>query len=126
MFIFFKVNDKQQEVDITLTRTVKWKDPRIQLNKSHPFWSSTLYSNGIKSVRLNEEFVEKCLWIPKLHLLGHPSEMKLYRPLPPTLDNSPMEATFNEDGRIMLIVLQLQITHYSHMDFLKYPFDEQV
>ena len=115
-----------QEMSVTLTRFIKWQDPRIVVNDTHPFWNTARGNKGIKEIRLNEEFVEKCLWIPELHILGNARKMKMYRPLPTTLENSPMKATMNKEGKITLAAFQTQITYDCLLEFHKYPFDEQV
>ena len=120
------MDDKRQEMSITLTRFITWNDRRIVLNNTHPFWRNTMGQNYTKEIRLNEEFVEQCLWIPKLHILGNARKMEMYRALPTNLDNSPMEATMNQYGWITLTAFQVQITYDCIMEFHKYPFDEQV
>jgi hypothetical protein len=120
------VDDKRQEMSVTITRFIEWNDPRIVINDTHPFWITAIGHKGMKKIRLHEEFVEECLWIPKLHILGNARKMEIYRPLPTTLEDSPMEATMNEEGGITLSAFQIQITYDCLMVFHKYPFDEQV
>ena len=47
-----------------------WKDPRIEVNTSHPYWKGR-GNERRKSVRLNGKFVEECLWTPQVQFFGN-------------------------------------------------------
>ena len=74
---------------------------------------------------MDGEFVEKCLWMPRLLILGT-RKMAMYRPLPISSNKAPMEAYLDESGNIELAAFELQLTLNCLMDFHRFPFDDQV
>ena len=125
MFCTSKVDDEKQELSVTLTRVIRWHDSRIALNISHPHWILPSGQKRRKSIRLNEQYLENCLWMPSFMILGT-KKMTSYRPLPTSLDNSPMSVTLDSDGSVTMTGIQLQVIVDCVMYFGQYPFDEQV
>ena len=95
------------------------------MNKTHPYWTFQNDSLYQGYMRLDGTFVEKCLWMPKPHILGA-RKLLIYRPLPTSLVGDPMDVYLERDGGIEFVTYELQITLSCLMDFRKYPFDEQV
>ena len=52
--------------------------------------------------------------------------MNLYNPSPTAIDNSAMEVYLTKRNAIEVSFLNLQLTLFCTMNFLKYPFDSQV
>ena len=119
-----QVDDKKQHITITILRKYRWKDFRILLNLTHPYWQSATNSLR-KYIRLDSEFAEKCLWMPQLQYVGA-RKMTLHNPSPTSIDNSAMEVYLTKQNKIEVSFLNLQLTLFCTMDFIKYPFDSQV
>ena len=109
---------------MTILRKYKWKDKRILLNLTHPYWRSATNTNRTY-IRLDSEFAERCLWMPQLQFIGA-RKMNLYNPSPTAIDNSAMEVYLTKRNAIEVSFLSLQLTLFCTMNFLKYPFDSQV
>ena len=63
------MDDRQQQIKITLFQMHLWNDPRIKVNVSHEYWRGR-NNQERKSIRINGDFVEECLWTPKLQFRG--------------------------------------------------------
>ena len=118
------MDDKKQYITVTILRKYKWKDKRILINLTHPYWRSAT-NDTRKYIRLDSEFAERCLWMPQLQFIGA-RKMILHNPSPTAIDNSAMEVYLTKRNTIEVSFLNLQLTLFCTMDFLKYPFDRQV
>lgn len=114
------MDDENEQISISLDQIQFWQDDRIRINKSHSFWS-----NELDVINLSGEFVEDCLWTPKLHIknLNHISVIK---PTPTSSNGSPMKVLLGKSGTVQVESRHLQITVSCYMDFSEYPFDQQV
>ena len=122
---FSQVDDKSQQISISIIRSYKWKDDRIEINFSHPYWQSLSGDEVREYIRLDGDFATKCLWMPNLRLFDSKS-MKLYDPSPNNLDKIPMKVSLNKNGWISVSSINLQLKMSCHMNFKLYPFDKQV
>ena len=119
-----QINDMKQQITISITRRYTWEDARILINFSHPYWRG-LKGNVREYINLDGEFVEKCLWMPKLQLFDS-REMKLYNPTPTNLDKTPLKVSLAKSGHISVTSINFQLTMNCVMNFQLYPFDKQV
>ena len=119
------MDDKKQEMMITIFRKYQWVENRINLNFTHPYWLAANKKDKRKIIRLDSEFVEKCLWTPKLQYIGA-RKINLHNPSPTSIHNSAMEVYLSNKKEIKVSLLNLQLTLVCTMDFHNYPFDRQV
>ena len=100
-----------------------WSDPRISLNKTHPYWKNKDHQR--QSIRLNNDFVEECLWTPKLQFFGI-SKMALWNPSPTSAANSKKQIYLASNGVVRIFSFNLKLTTTCDMNFDTFPFDRQV
>ena len=125
MKIAFQINDKRQEISITINRKVKWQDTGALLNQTHPKFVKTGAKSSRRLYRLDEYFIRTCLWTPNIRLFGV-KNIKIYQLFTSSSGGTTMEAYLGTDGTITLQSIELQLTIHCTMDFRMYPFDQQV
>ena len=125
MKIAFQINDKRQEISITINRKVKWQDTGALLNQTHPKFVKTGAKSSRRLYRLDENFIRTCLWTPNIRLFGV-KNIKIYQLFTSSSGGTTMEAYLGTDGTITLQSIELQLTIHCTMDFRMYPFDQQV
>ena len=125
MKIAFQINDKRQEISITINRKVKWQDTGALLNQTHPKFVKTGAKSSRRLYRLDENFIRTCLWTPNIRLFGV-KNIKIYRLFTSSSGGTTMEAYLGTDSTITLQSIELQLTIHCTMDFRMYPFDQQV
>ena len=123
--IAFQINDKKQEISITINRKVIWQDTGILVNQTHPKFDKAGEKSSRRLYRLDENFIRTCLWTPNIRLFGV-KNIKIYRLFTSSSDGTTMEAYLGTDGTITLLSIELQLTIHCTMDFRMYPFDQQV
>ena len=125
MKIAFQINDKKQEISITINRKVMWQDTGILLNQTHPKFAKNGEKSSRRLYRLDENFIRTCLWAPNIRLFGV-KNIKIYLPFTSSSEGTTMEAYLGTDSSITLKSIELQLTMHCRMDFRMYPFDQQV
>ena len=115
------MDDLKQEISIFINRFSNWTDSRVTINKSHAVW----YGINSSRIRLDSNFVEKCLWMPKLQYM-FVKEMASWKLSPTNVKDSPIEVYLQADGVIIMISYNILLTVTCSMNFDAYPFDQQV
>ena len=103
-----------------LEQVLTWKEPRILLNDSHSFWNGTT-----KSIQLQGQYVEDCLWTAKMHYINV-DKMFTYNPTPTKNIGSPLFTYLNNMGEVTSWLKNSKLILSCGMDFARYPFDLQV
>ena len=99
---------------------LQWKEPRITLNESHPFWSM---ENPIMT--LQGKFVQDCLWTPNMYFISV-DKISFHNPTPTQAIGSPISYHLNYTRSITSWFHISKLTLSCGMDFSWYPFDLQV
>ena len=119
-----KVDDTNLQLKITIYQKYQWEDPRIRVNKTHPYWKGK--NNEMRhSIRLCGHFVEECLWTPTLQFLGT-VEMSSWNPQSTSTSNPRLQSYLNSDSTLVVSSMHMKLTIACNMNFDKYPFDQQV
>ena len=118
--LLFQVDDIKQEIGIKIEQTRVWDEPRIKVNKTHPFWTS-----GNTYLKLDGKFSEECLWNPDIYYLNV-HNIDLYNPSPTVRIGSPINIFVDEWGNILSWLQTSKLTLSCGMDFSYFPFDKQV
>ena len=105
---------------MTIEQMLQWKEPRITLNESHPFW---LMENPIMT--LKGKFVEDCLWTPNMYYISA-DKISFHNPTPTQAVGSPVSYHLNYTRSITSWFHISKLTLSCGMDFSWYPFDLQV
>ena len=101
-----------------------WNDPRIKVNISHPYWKGRRNQTR-NSVRLNGDFVDECLWTPKLQFLGT-VKMSLWNPHSTSTTDGKFQTYLRSDSTVKISSFNMKLTIACNMNFDRYPFDIQV
>ena len=109
--------------------TYSWADPRIHVNRTHHYWKGKT-RQGKRTIRLFGDFMNTCLWTPKLRFLGAVQSSEL-NPNTRSTSNSNMEpylASHPHRGNTVIgfSSLQMKVIINCNMRFDKFPFDGQV
>ena len=107
-----------------MSHTYSWKDQRILINETHPYWKGRSNETR-KTLRLYGDFVEKCLWTPKLLFLGI-VKMSLWNPHSTSVSNYKSQSYLRYDSFVVISSVHVTRTISCNMKFDKYPFDRQV
>ena len=105
---------------MTIEQMLQWKEPRITLNESHPFWSM---ENPIMT--LQGKFVQDCLWTPNMYFISV-DKISFHNPTPTQAIGSPISYHLNYTRSITSWFHISKLTLSCGMDFFWYPFDSQV
>ena len=101
-----------------------WNDPRIKVNSSHEYWKG--HDAEIrKSIRLSGDFVDNCLWTPKLQFRGTVG-MSLSNPHSTSTHHSSFQTYLLSDSTIKISSFNMKLSISCNLNFDNYPFDEQV
>ena len=114
------MNDHKQEIIMKIEQLLSWKEPRITMNDSHPFWSTR---NPIMEIQ--GQFVEDCLWTPRMHYVSV-DKMFIYNPTPTASIGTPIHIYLNHTGKFISWLKNSKLSLSCSMDFTRYPFDRQV
>ena len=117
------VKYKKKQIQIALLQAFQWKDPRIRVNKTHPYWKGN--TSQVKKIRLNGDFVDECLWTPKLKFIGT-LEMSLWNPHSTSTSTSKLQTYLKSDSFVRISSIDMKLTISCNMKFGNYPFDRQV
>ena len=120
-----KVDDKNQQIKVTISQVYKWRDPDIHVNTTHPYWKGKSQGLQRRNIRLNSEFVEECLWTPKLQFLST-AEMSIWNPSPTSTTDSKMDTFLTYNSFLAVSTFSMKLTIDCNMEFINYPFDRQV
>ena len=101
-----------------------WKDPRIRINMTHRYWMGWVNEKR-KSIRLSGDFVEECLWTPKLQFRGTVG-MSLSNPHSTSTSHLGFQTYLLSDSTIKISSFNMKLSISCNLNFDKYPFDEQV
>ena len=118
------MDDRKQQIKITLFQMYLWNDPRIKVNISHEYWRGR-NNQERKSIRLNGDFVEDCLWTPKLQFRGTVG-ISLSNPHSTSTSHTNFQAYLLSDSTIKISSFNMKLSISCNLNFDKYPFDEQV
>ena len=105
---------------MTIEQMLRWKEPRITLNKSHSFWAM---KNPI--MPLQGKFVQECLWTPKMYYISV-DKISFNNPTPTEAVGSPISYHLNHTKSLTSWFHISKLTLSCGMDFTWYPFDLQV
>ena len=105
---------------LALDQQYEWADARIVINQNHSYWKS-----GKDSIKLEGEFVEKCLWTPHLHYINV-HHIDVFQPTPTSVLGSPIEYYLEKTGTVCVFMRNVKLTVSCGLDFDKYPFERQV
>ena len=119
--MLIQVADKDEKLTLLLDQIYFWKDERINFTNEHPFWSG----NKSNVIKLNGDFVENCLWTPKLDF-KHLTKISAVKPTPSSSNGSPFKVLLHKLGIVQVELRNFQITVPCNMEFADYPFDQQV
>ena len=114
------MNEHKQEIVMKLEQLLMWKEPRIVMNESDPFWAIKK-----SSMALQGKFVEDCLWTPKLYFTGV-DKITSYNPTPTNIAGSPLFYYLYYAGDLVSWLGVSKLTMSCGMEFSWYPFDLQV
>ena len=114
------MNDHKQEIVMKIEQLLTWKEPRITLKDSHPFWTTR---NPIMEIQ--GKFVEECLWTARMHYVSV-DKMFIYNPTPTTNIGTPIHIYLNHTGEFVSWLKNSKLSLSCSMDFTRYPFDRQV
>ena len=115
-----KVNERKQEIVMTIEQMLQWKEPRITLNNSHSFWGM---KNAVMTIK--GKFVEDCLWTPKMYYISV-DKISFNNPTPTSAIGSPISYHLNHTKSLTSWLHISKLTLSCGMDFTLYPFDLQV
>ena len=115
-----KVNERKQEIVMTIEQMLQWKEPRITLNDSHSFWAM---KNPIMTIQ--GRYVEECLWTPKMYYISV-DKISFNNPTPTAAVGSPISYHLNHTRSLTSWFHISKLTLSCGMDFTLYPFDLQV
>ena len=76
-------------------------------------------------IQLNGDFVEDCLWTPKLEFKNL-NKIQSVKPSPTSSNGSPFKVLLHKLGNVQVELRNFQITIPCNMEFADYPFDQQV
>ena len=118
--LLVKIDEDNQRISVDIHQMYWWKDNRIHIDLEHNFWQ-----DDVKMLKLDGEFVERCLWTPGL-LFKDLNDLDIIRPTPTSANGSPVQVVLYVTGAIEVTLRNVHITVSCYMDFNGYPFDQQV
>ena len=114
------MDDFHQRIILTLDHQYFWREPRITVNQSHPFWEASR-----SSLALNGDFVEKCLWTPDM-IFTNTHSIETFNPTPTEHNGPSNKYSLDRNGNVHVWMRDAAIKVSCTLDLKNYPFDKQV